>query len=489
MLDKPHRIYNADETGFTMGSKAGVVVGPTRQRYTEDIPHLSGGSTKQRMTVMYCGNAEGVLLPPFFVYPKPQPTAYDPLLGATRGSAIHYTKKGWMDSEAFSTFIDHFHMNVSKNDRPVVLLIDSVSSHINMDIFTKARRRGIEIYRLVPNATHLMQPLDKGVFGPLKKEWYDTVRKNTRLNPDKPIDKKSFPSKLHETYVAFYKPSIIIGAFKGSGIYPVRRSAISNDRLKPSYTFIDKEEDPETEKTVTRDDEVETKAATEAFQLYSDTIGTPARKRYEQRLEEGWDVEGLSPGFTVYKKLKEKAHPPTISRTNPRTCQQVSHTTSQETAKQHSVDIPLPSSGLDLLACAALSLQDEENKENIKTDSNMPCSTPAPDTVVSSVSPALEEMTRLPKITNIKKPKPKKLISSLPYSLTSPDAIRQMALQELNFAREKAKKEKAAKIRYLKKKEKEAKANSSVKDTCRKRSKSKSSKTANIMYVKMKFKK
>lgn len=50
LLDKPHKIYNTDETGFTMGSKAGVVVGPTRQRYTEDIPHLSGGSTKQRMT-------------------------------------------------------------------------------------------------------------------------------------------------------------------------------------------------------------------------------------------------------------------------------------------------------------------------------------------------------------------------------------------------------------------------------------------------------
>lgn len=65
-------------------------------------------------------------------------------------------------------------------------MIDSVSSHINMDIFTKAGSRGIEIYRLVPNATHLMQPLDKGVFGPLKKEWYKTVRKTTRENPGKP---------------------------------------------------------------------------------------------------------------------------------------------------------------------------------------------------------------------------------------------------------------------------------------------------------------
>lgn len=58
LLDKPHKIYNADGTGFTMGSKAGVVVGATRQIYTDDVPHLSGGSTKQRKTVMYCASVE-----------------------------------------------------------------------------------------------------------------------------------------------------------------------------------------------------------------------------------------------------------------------------------------------------------------------------------------------------------------------------------------------------------------------------------------------
>lgn len=71
-------------------------------------------------------SAEGVVLPPFYVYPEPKPTAYDSLLGSTRRSVIHYKPKEWMDSNALSAFIDHFHNNVDKNDRPVVLLIDSV---------------------------------------------------------------------------------------------------------------------------------------------------------------------------------------------------------------------------------------------------------------------------------------------------------------------------------------------------------------------------
>lgn len=64
-----------------MGSKAGVVVGPTRQRYIDDILHLSVGSTKERMAVIYCASVEGIILPRLYVYPAPKHTVYDPLLG------------------------------------------------------------------------------------------------------------------------------------------------------------------------------------------------------------------------------------------------------------------------------------------------------------------------------------------------------------------------------------------------------------------------
>lgn len=37
LLYKPRKMHNADETGFTIGSKTGVFVGPTRQRCTDHI--------------------------------------------------------------------------------------------------------------------------------------------------------------------------------------------------------------------------------------------------------------------------------------------------------------------------------------------------------------------------------------------------------------------------------------------------------------------
>ncbi|WAR27972.1 hypothetical protein MAR_013676, partial [Mya arenaria] len=38
LLDKPDRVYNADESGFSMGSKASKVIGPTKSEYPKKSP-------------------------------------------------------------------------------------------------------------------------------------------------------------------------------------------------------------------------------------------------------------------------------------------------------------------------------------------------------------------------------------------------------------------------------------------------------------------
>ena len=58
MLDKPHRSYNADESGLSVGSKASTVIDPTKGEYprTRNVPHLCG-QTKKCLTAMFCANA------------------------------------------------------------------------------------------------------------------------------------------------------------------------------------------------------------------------------------------------------------------------------------------------------------------------------------------------------------------------------------------------------------------------------------------------
>ncbi|KAK3099982.1 hypothetical protein FSP39_012930 [Pinctada imbricata] len=184
LIDKPGQIFNADETGFTMGSKAGKVIGPAER--SASVPHVS--VTKDRLTAMFCGNADGAMIPPLLIYPGSRPLSTNPLMGALTGTALEYSKSGWMNAEIFKKFILHLSTHAI-DQRPIVLLIDSVSSHIDMDVFLLAIEHSIELYRIIPNATHLVQPLDKGVFGSLKQAWHQVTRSHYRQTPGVKIDK------------------------------------------------------------------------------------------------------------------------------------------------------------------------------------------------------------------------------------------------------------------------------------------------------------
>ena len=118
--------------------------------------------------------------------------------------------------------------------RPIVLLIDSVSSHIDMDVFQLAIDKQIELSRIIPNATYLMQPLDKDVFGPLKKIWHQVAREYHRQTPSIKIDKSNFTHKLKETYL-FYKPLTIVNKFQGKWNLPSQQSY--NQRWRPASRF------------------------------------------------------------------------------------------------------------------------------------------------------------------------------------------------------------------------------------------------------------
>ena len=486
LLDKPNRIWNADESGFNMGSNKSKVIGPAKSNKSH-VPHVTAG--KQRLTVMYCGSASGQMMPPFFVYPEPRPRGYNPLTGAQEGSDIAYTRKGWMDAATFSLFIDHFDKYAGEA-RPVLLLIDSVSSHVNCSVFEKAKEKGIELYRIVPNATHLMQPLDKGVFGPLKTKWHLVARKHERENPGKSIGKEIFPEKLREAFLLFYRPLTVINAFKSSGIYPVDSTVISSDTLKPGLTFSSpkamesEQQSSETTTTTTQKAPISNKASC-ALEAFEEVLSTPVRTKYQARIEEGYDIVGESPCFDVYRKLHDKAkteehdnaRPEEHDNTRPEKhdnarsqehdnarseehdnarIEEPDITRSEEHDKMVSEEhdkgkeLSFNISGLDALLEAAQMIKNGSNVNKTETVCS-PRSPEAPTTSVASmiVSLIISQALVFPQV-NVCKPSKSKSMDKLPDNLTSPECIRTMSLRQLAKVKLFADKEKCAKQAYIK---------------------------------------
>ena len=194
----PAQIWNCDETGFDLQGRAGTVIGPSNRKHA---PYRVLSGSREHITMLPCFNACGQWMPPYFIFPgKRVPVTFNPLEGGVEGSIFSMTETGYMDTQTFYMwFANHFIPNLPPA-RPVVLLIDSHDSHLDLETFQLAQKNGICLYALLKNATHLVQPADVGLFGPMKKSWYKSVREFSQRNPNSDINKRNFCSVFKWTW-------------------------------------------------------------------------------------------------------------------------------------------------------------------------------------------------------------------------------------------------------------------------------------------------
>lgn len=110
----------------------------------------------------------GVNLNPYVVY-KAERLQQAWLEGGPLDVAYNRTKSGWFDAE---TFVDWFkkvalaYFRSLPHDEPKVLIGDNLASYVNHELIPLCEENKISMVFLVPNATHLLQPLDVAVFAP-----------------------------------------------------------------------------------------------------------------------------------------------------------------------------------------------------------------------------------------------------------------------------------------------------------------------------------
>ena len=132
-------------------------------------------------------NAQGNSIPPFLIFPrvyfKDQMIKNAPVgtVGAAHSS-------GWMTSETFGLWLQHFikHSRCCKENQ-VLLLMNNHDSHVSIAVIDKAKENGIVLLTFPPHCSHKLQPLDRSVFGPLKRYYNDAANSWLISNPGKTI--------------------------------------------------------------------------------------------------------------------------------------------------------------------------------------------------------------------------------------------------------------------------------------------------------------
>ncbi|XP_008178159.1 uncharacterized protein LOC103307706 [Acyrthosiphon pisum] len=172
ILNYPERVFNMDETCFYLAPKGELILGPCGSNVYDEQTN----SNKKNITTLFAANALGNWAPLLTIY-KYERIPAKIAQSAPPGWGLGKFENSWMTSETFYEYIAIIfvpHLIDSNIPRPVVVFLDGHSSHLSLRLSKFCRENGLILITLYPNSTHILQPLDVAVFGPLKSSWKKT---------------------------------------------------------------------------------------------------------------------------------------------------------------------------------------------------------------------------------------------------------------------------------------------------------------------------
>ena len=221
--DMSAQIFNVDESGFVTDPKSQIVLAEKgSKRVTQNI----GGSGREQITVNCAASASGKVLPPYVVYQgKNLYLAWTQ--GGPDGACYTTSAKGWMEAPQFldwfvTIFLPH---TADVSNKPRILVFDGHASHLSLDLMEKAKENNVVMMRLPAHLTHLLQPLDRAVFRPVKAKWQSLLVKHARTHTG-PVGKKDFPAMLKALFNESFTIDTIKAGFRSTGLCPFNAAAV-----------------------------------------------------------------------------------------------------------------------------------------------------------------------------------------------------------------------------------------------------------------------
>jgi len=217
---KAENIYNMDESGFAIGSTLGACVIINSQMRSQ---FQAQPGRQEWVTVIECICGDGTVIDPLVIF-KGEYLSSEWLIPAnlTEGWRFSCSNKGWTSDIHGLEWLRRCFEPVTREKADGgwrILILDGHGSHVTLDFILHCREHRIILLRLIPHTSHLCQPLDVGLFGPLKRALsmklaplfqteVSRIRKSEWLLGFVGARKKAFTH------------SNILGGWRGSGLLP-----------------------------------------------------------------------------------------------------------------------------------------------------------------------------------------------------------------------------------------------------------------------------
>lgn len=227
--NQPNRIWNVDETGLSYVVKPNKIVSQVGKKYIYKRTYAERG---QLQTVVCCACADGTFIPPMVIF-KGVRWSDQLKEGSLPNSLVRLSPKGWINADLFLDWFKFFIEAISPV-RPVVLLMDSHGSHVGPEVIELAKKNKVYLMTFPAHTSHILQPLDVGVYKSLKSSWAKILNNHMIQHPNNMPSRTHFHELFTPAFLDSFTPLNIINSFKKAGACPYNRNIVPSEALAPS---------------------------------------------------------------------------------------------------------------------------------------------------------------------------------------------------------------------------------------------------------------
>ena len=224
IMDRPECLWNIDETNLYIDPQRTRVIAPKGVK----AARTTATSGREAISVMAGISANGEKLPPLIIFKGKNIMASWQVDGYP-GTQVARSENGWMTSTIFYDWFCAFCKDITQ--RPLLLLFDGHSTHINYFVVKKAREEGVSLLKLPPHTSDRLQPLDVCCFRPLKVAWDKEVTKWALDSFARRLNKPEFIKLTGAVWNDVFTVENIASAFKKTGLHPLDRTIYPRERF------------------------------------------------------------------------------------------------------------------------------------------------------------------------------------------------------------------------------------------------------------------
>lgn len=211
-------VYNMDEKGVIMGILAKVRVICSRKTKK---PKITQQGSREWVSLIECISSSGQVLSPFVIFKAK--VLYKDWVKALPNGHICASEKGWTDDELcvewFQRVFEPETSKVKKGEYRM-LLFDGHGSHVTPEVVRFCEEKKVILLCLPAHSTHILQPCDVGVFGPLAQSYRRYLTDKTRWGAGYSIDKIKFLEILQLARADAFNHQNIMSSWRKCGLFP-----------------------------------------------------------------------------------------------------------------------------------------------------------------------------------------------------------------------------------------------------------------------------